>query len=80
MKKSSFQDSKIQSLVISVSTFIVLDGSFVFSIYTSTQAGKKIVYTPSRGTNREKYFHHWNVKMKMPTLPGKKHLFIQFFP
>ena len=34
-----------------------------------------IVYTPNQGTNREKYFTNYIIKVKMPTLVGKKTTF-----
>ena len=33
--------------------------------------GKHECYTPRQGTNKEKYFHHWNNKVKMPNLAWK---------
>ena len=36
-------------------------------------------YTPTQGTNREKYFNHINYKGPMRTLAGNKHLSVHFF-
>ena len=46
--------------------------TFVSPIYTFSLAGNIIVYTPIRGTNREKYFNHNIYKGQMPTLVRNK--------
>ena len=52
--------------------------TFVYPVYTFSSARNIIVYTPSRGTNREKHFNHIIYKRKMPTLEGNKHPSIHF--
>ncbi len=53
------------------------DSKYVLSflLYIPFPAGNITVYTPSQGTNREKYFINYCTKVKMPTPAGKKHLF-----
>ena len=41
-------------------------------ICTFSLAGNVLVYTPSQGANREKYFNHVNYKGKMATLAWNK--------
>ena len=53
--------------------------TFVSPIYTFSLAANAIAYTPTQGTNREKYFNYINYKGKMPTLAGNKHLSVHFF-
>ena len=48
--------------------------------YTFCLSGNIVVYTPSRCTNRERYFNHINYKGKMPTVAGNKHVSIYSFP
>ena len=52
--------------------------TFVSPIYTFSLAGNIIVYRPSQGTNKEKYFKHITYKGKMPFPAGNKHLAIRF--
>ena len=55
--------------------------TFYFSYLYLSLAGNIIVYTPDQGTNREKYFHHIIYQReRMPTLAGKKHPSVHFFP
>ena len=50
-----------------------------FLLFIPFRAGNINVYTPTRGTNREKYFNHIIYKGILPTLAGNKHLFVHFF-
>ena len=59
---------------------ILTNNTFVSHIYTFSSVANIIVYTPSQGTKREKYFNYNFSKGKMPTLSGNKHLSIHFFP
>ena len=45
-------------------TFRNINSTFISPIYTFSLAGNIVVYTPSKGTNREKYFNHINYKDK----------------
>ena len=54
---------------------ILISSTFNSPIYTYSLAGNKIIYTPSQGTNSEKYFINYNIKVKMPTVAGNKQLF-----
>ena len=57
-----FQCSFVQCYTIIM--IIIKNSTFVSPIYTFSQAGNIIVYTPSQDTNREKYFNHINYKDK----------------
>ena len=48
---------------------------FHFSYLYLFLAGNIIVYTPSQGTNREKYFTNYYIKVKMLTRAGNKQPF-----
>ena len=52
---------------------------FHFSYLHPSLAGNIIVYTPSQGAVREKYFNLIIYKGKMPTLAENKHLSVHFF-
>ena len=54
--------------------------TFVSPIYTFSLVGNRIVYTPSQGTNKEKYWHFYYIKARMLTLAGNKQLFHPSFP
>ena len=45
--------------------------AFISPIYTFSSAGNIFVYTPSQGTNREKYFIHYHIKVKYGNSGGK---------
>ena len=47
------------------------NSTFVSPVYTSPLAGNIIVYTPSHGANREKYFNHNNNEDKNAYSGGK---------
>ena len=53
---------------------------FHFSYLRNFLAGNIIAYTPSQGTNKEKYFTKYYIKVKMPTLAGNKEIFPPSLP
>ena len=66
--------------VIIITFYKVLNLYFHFSYLYLFLAGNRIVYTPSQGTNREKYFKNYNIKFKMPTLAANNQLFHPSLP
>ena len=78
MTKASFQTSdKLQSSQLTDERGVITNNkntnpycTFVSPIYTFCLAGNIFVYTPSKSTNREKYFKYFYYKRNMERLAG----------
>ena len=70
----------VSSSILQESKKILSYCTFISPNYTFSLAGNIIVYTPSQGISREKYFINHNIKVKMPTLAGNKQVFHASLP